>query len=88
MYSPFTKITYTLTFTHTFVEQVLRAIWNAASWAPHFAPNNPWTHNSDAVHFFKLAHWIYKSTHITHTYGLFCSYKYIFIFIVLQLITS
>ena len=77
MCSPFTKTTYTLTFTPIFVEQVLRAIWNAPSWAPHFAPNNTLTHNSDAVHFVKLAPWIYMSTHGTDTYGLFCSYKYI-----------
>ena len=33
MYSPFTKITYILTFLPPSLEQFLRAFWNAVSWA-------------------------------------------------------
>ena len=33
LYSPFTKITYILTFSLTSLEQFLRAIWGAVSWA-------------------------------------------------------
>ena len=33
MYSPFTKITYTLSFTPTSLEQFLRAFWSAISQA-------------------------------------------------------
>ena len=36
MYSPFTKITYTLSFTLTSLEQFLRAFWGAISQAAEF----------------------------------------------------
>lgn len=56
---PFSKITYIRTSPLTSLDQFLRAIWAAVSWAIFLSksPNKTETHSSHIVHFFSVHIW-------------------------------